>query len=83
MDPAGPLGLAARKLIMRGARATGLMAVSMRAALGALSHTAAAIALTQVQGSRPARAHTSPAPESLTINPVTPNAIGSAPSASS
>jgi triacylglycerol lipase len=44
MDPAGLLGLAARKLIMRGAQATGLMAVSMRAALGALSHTAATIA---------------------------------------
>jgi hypothetical protein len=40
-------------------------------------------ALTQVQGSRPARVHTTPAPESLTINTVTPNAIGSALSASS
>jgi len=44
MDPAGLLGLAARQLIMRGTQAAGLMAPSMHAALGALSHTAAAIA---------------------------------------
>jgi triacylglycerol lipase len=44
MDPAGLLGLAARQLTMRGTQAAGLMAWSMHAALGALSHTATTIA---------------------------------------
>jgi triacylglycerol lipase len=44
MDPAGLLGLAARQVIMHGTQAAGLMALSMHAALGALSHTAATIA---------------------------------------
>lgn len=44
MDPAGLLGLATRQLIMRGTQVAGLMAWSMHAALGALSHTATTIA---------------------------------------